>query len=67
MPKMKTHSGAKKRFTYTGGGQVRRSHAYHQHNFRQKSKRQNRLLRKATLLGPTDESRVRHMLPYGSR
>jgi large subunit ribosomal protein L35 len=64
---MKTHSGAKKRFHYTGGGRVRRPHAYHQHNFRQKSKRQKRLLRQTTLVGHTDEPRLRHLLPYGGR
>lgn len=62
---MKTHSGAKKRFSYTAGGRVRHAHAYHQHNFRQKSRRQNRRLGKTAYLGPTDAPRVRRLLPYG--
>lgn len=67
VPKMKSHSGAKKRFSYTATGRVRRAHAFHQHNFRQKSTRQNRQLRKSTILGPTDAPRIQRLLPYGSR
>ena len=32
MPKVKTNSGAKKRFTFTGTGKIKRHHAYHSHN-----------------------------------
>ena len=31
MPKVKTNSGAKKRFTFTGTGKIKRHHAYHSH------------------------------------
>ncbi len=65
MPKMKTHSGAKKRLRFTGTGKLRRAHAFHQHNFRHKSTRQNRQLRKPALVGPTEAPRMERLLPYG--
>ncbi len=65
MPKMKTHSGAKKRLSFTGTGKIRRARAFHQHNFRHKSTRQNRQLRKTGLVGPTEEPRMKRLMPYG--
>ena len=38
MPKVKTNSGAKKRFTLTGTGKVKRHHAYHSHILTKKTK-----------------------------
>ena len=64
MPKMKTHSGAKKRLGVTAKGRIRRPHAFHQHNFRHKTTGQNRRLRKSTLVGPTEVSRMKRLLPY---
>jgi large subunit ribosomal protein L35 len=65
VPKMKSNSGAKKRFRFTGTGKIRRMHAYHRHNFSHKSNRQNRVLRKAALVSPADVREVRRLLPYG--
>jgi large subunit ribosomal protein L35 len=65
MPKMKTHSGASKRMRLTGGGRIRRTRANHQHNFRTKSNRQIRQLRKSTLVDPADERRMRRLLARG--
>ncbi len=65
MPKMKTHSGAKKRLSVTGGGKIRRTKAFHQHNFRHKSTRQNRQLRGLEIVRPTEEARMHRLLPYG--
>ena len=65
MPKMKTHSGAKKRLSFTGTGKIRRARAFHQHNFRHKSTKQNRQLRKSTLVGPTEAPRMNRLMPYG--
>ena len=42
MPKVKTNSGAKKRFTFTGTGKVKRHHAYHSHILTKKTKKQKR-------------------------
>ncbi|MBO7098571.1 MAG: 50S ribosomal protein L35, partial [Bacteroidaceae bacterium] len=44
MPKVKTNSGAKKRFTLTGTGKVKRHHAYHSHILTKKTKKQKRNL-----------------------
>ena len=38
MPKQKTNSGAKKRFSFTGTGKVKRNHAYHSHILTKKTK-----------------------------
>jgi large subunit ribosomal protein L35 len=44
MPKVKTNSGAKKRFTLTGTGKVKRKHAFHSHILTKKTKKQKRNL-----------------------
>ena len=45
MPKVKTNSGAKKRFSFTGTGKVKRHHAYHSHILTKKTKKQKRNFR----------------------
>ena len=47
MPKVKTNSGAKKRFVLTGTGKVKRHHAYHSHILTKKTKKQKRNLQQA--------------------
>ena len=44
MPKVKTNSGAKKRFALTGSGKIKRKHAYHSHILTKKTKKQKRNL-----------------------
>ena len=44
MPKVKTNSGAKKRFTFTGTGKIKRKHAYKSHILTKKTKKQKRRL-----------------------
>ena len=44
MPKMKTNAAAKKRFTFTGTGKIKRKHAYHSHILTKKTKKQKRNL-----------------------
>ena len=44
MPKVKTNSGAKKRFALTGTGKIKRRHAYHSHILTKKTKKQKRNL-----------------------
>ena len=44
MPKIKTNSGAKKRFTFTGTGKIKRKHAYKSHILTKKTKKQKRNL-----------------------
>jgi large subunit ribosomal protein L35 len=65
MPKMKTHSGAKKRFSLTGTGKIKRKHAYKSHILTKKTIKQKRNLTKSAILDPSDEGRVKRMLTIG--
>ncbi len=62
MPKMKTHSGAKKRFKLTGTGKIKRKHAYKSHILTKKSTKQKRNLTNAGLVSTADTFRVEKML-----
>ena len=62
MPKMKTNSGSKKRFTLTGTGKIKRKHAFHSHILTKKTKKQKRNLCYATLVSTTDVSQVKELL-----
>ena len=62
MPKMKTHSGAKKRFKLTGTGKVKRKNAYKSHILTKKTTKQKRNLTHASLVSDADRNRVDHML-----
>ena len=53
MPKVKTNSGAKKRFSLTGTGKVKRNHAYHSHILTKKNKKKKRNLNQVTLVEDT--------------
>ena len=62
MPKMKTKSGAKKRFVLTGSGKIKRKHAYKSHILTKKSKKRKRNLTYFTIIDKADEKNIRHML-----
>ena len=62
MPKIKTNSGAKKRFKVTGTGKIKRKHAFHSHILTKKTTKQKRNLVHATLVHPTDMVRVKLLL-----
>ncbi|MBC6990011.1 MULTISPECIES: 50S ribosomal protein L35 [Hymenobacter] len=62
MPKVKTKSGAKKRFTLTGSGKVKRKHAFKSHILTKKGTKQKRNLTHVTLVSTADMSRVKDML-----
>jgi len=62
MPKMKTNSGAKKRFSLTGTGKIKRKHAYKSHILTKKETKQKRNLTHAGLVNKTDVNRVKIML-----
>ena len=62
MPKMKTRSGAKKRFTKTASGKIKRSHAYHSHILTSKSRKRKRNLRKGVLVSKQDQRAVSIMI-----
>ena len=63
MPKMKSHSGAAKRFKKTGTGKITRQKANKQHILTKKSTKRKRGLRQADLISPADTARVKKMLP----
>ena len=62
MAKLKTNSGAKKRFTLTGSGKIKRKHAYHSHILTKKTKKQKRNLDHFAILDRADEVGVKEML-----
>ena len=62
MAKLKTISGAKKRFALTGSGKIKRKHAYHSHILTKKTKKRKRNLDHFALLEKVDYGRVRDML-----
>jgi len=64
MPKMKSRSGAKKRFKFTGTGKIKRNSAYKRHILTKKTRTQKRKLRKGGLVDKTQEHQIRAMLPY---
>ena len=63
MPKMKTKSGAKKRFSFTGTGKLKRKHAYKSHILTKKSKKRKRNLTYFTLVDKADVANVKDCLP----
>ncbi len=64
MPKIKTHSGAKKRFKLTKNGKVKRAHAYKSHILTKKNTKRKRNLRKVTLADTTNVAQVKRLIPY---
>lgn len=64
MPKLKTKSGAKKRFKVTGSGKIKRKRAYKRHILTKKETKQKRRLSNSAIVKKVDESNVRPMLPY---
>ena len=62
MPKVKTKSGAKKRFRLTGTGKIKRKHAYKSHILTKKETKQKRNLTKFTIVDKADVPRVKKML-----
>ncbi len=65
MPKLKTKSGAKKRFRATGSGKITAARCGKRHNMIKRSKRQIRTLRGTAALAPSVAKRVRRYIPYG--
>ncbi len=62
MPKMKTKASAKKRFTVTGSGKIRRKHAYKSHILTKKSKKRKRNLGYYAIVDRTDVKNVKAMI-----
>ena len=66
MPKIKTHSGAKKRFNLTKSGKVKRAHAFKSHllNGHGKTTKRKRGLRKGAYADTTNEAAIKRMILY---
>ncbi len=64
MPKIKTHSGAKKRFKLTKNGKVKRAHAYKSHILNKKTTKRLRNLRKTVVADATNVAAIKKMIPY---
>jgi len=62
MPKMKTNPGAKKRFTLTGTGKIKRKHAYKSHILTKKSTKRKRNLTYYGTVNKTDEKNIKLLL-----
>ncbi|WP_321397258.1 50S ribosomal protein L35 [Emcibacter sp.] len=65
MPKLKTKSGAKKRFKLTASGKVRSGQAGKQHGMIKRTNKQIRNQRGTTILSDQDARIVKKFLPYG--
>ena len=64
MPKIKTHSGAKKRFKLTKNGKVKRAHAFKSHILNKKTTKRKRNLRKVVCADTTNAATVKKLIPY---
>ena len=64
MPKMKSNSGAKKRFKVTGSGKIKRKKAYKRHILTKKSSKTKRQLGQDTLVDKADEKSIKKQIPY---
>lgn len=62
MPKMKTNPGAKKRFSLTGTGKIKRKHAYKSHILTKKAKKRKRNLTYFTTVHKADEKNIKLLL-----
>lgn len=64
MPKMKSHSGSKKRFDLTASGKVKRSRVGHGHILAKKDRKRKRRLRSGTFVSKVQEKTIRSLIPY---
>ena len=64
MPKIKTHSGAKKRFKLTSSGKVKRAHAFKSHILNKKTTKRERNLRKGVIADATNEAQIKRLIPF---
>jgi large subunit ribosomal protein L35 len=62
MPKIKTKASAKKRFSFTGTGKIKRRHAFKSHILTKKSTKRKRNLTYSAVVHNTDTARVKAML-----
>lgn len=65
MPKMKSKRGAIKRFSFTGGGKIKRAQANRRHILTKKRRERKRDLRKSAVVAKANLPEIRRLLPYG--
>ena len=64
MPKLKSNSGAKKRFKVTKNGKIKCGHAFKSHILNKKTTKRKRNLRKVVVVDATSVAKVKKMIPY---
>ena len=64
MPKLKTHSGAKKRFKLSKNGKPVRGHANKSHILTKKTTKRKRGLRKTNVADVTNQKQIKRLIPY---
>ena len=64
MPKIKTHSGAKKRFKLSKNGKPIRAHANKSHILTKKSTKRKRALRQTVVADKTNTAQIKRLIPY---
>jgi len=64
MPKLKTKSSCKGRFTITGSGKLRRGHAKHRHNLSKQAKKVLRSHTGLSVMDQTNSAAVKRWMPY---
>ena len=64
MPKIKTHSGAKKRFKISKNGKVLRGHAFKSHILTKKTAKRKRALRQVVVADSTNVKQIKRLVPY---
>lgn len=64
MPKLKTKSGAKKRFSRTATGKIRMNYAFKQHNLRKRTQKMKRKARGSHIMASVDAQIVKQFIPY---
>lgn len=64
MPKIKTHRGAAKRFSFTKSGKIKRAKANRRHILNKKSTKRKRNLRQTGYLSASDTAAIKKLIPY---
>jgi len=64
VPKLKTHSGSKKRFSKTAKGKIKRARASKSHLLTHKSRDRKRRLKKITTVDKTSRQQIERLIPY---
>lgn len=64
MPKIRTHSASKKRFTVTANGKIKMGHAYRSHRLISKAKKARKHHRLGAYASSANESTIKQMIPY---